>query len=248
MRIPEIDYNAWSYALRSASAASLALYISLSLNLDESGWAFTTCYIVGVQRLSGQILARSVARVIGTVVDATASFVLVNAFAQERVLFIGCLAAWLSVCAFFSHYQRGHWAYAWVLSGFTMAIVGIPAALTPDSAFDVISNRAENIIIGILCMGMVSMIAFPESVRSLLIKQVKTTDRQLLHLLSACLSHKGDSSNLNRALRKVTANAVSIENFRHGFAFEDSIVPTQESARTHLASVEPAMLPRSTVR
>ncbi len=222
MRIPEIDYNAWSYALRSASAASLALYISLSLNLDESGWAFTTCYIVGAQRLSGQILARSVARVIGTVVGATASFVLVNAFAQERVLFIGCLAAWLSVCAFFSHYQRGQWAYAWVLSGFTMAIVGIPAALTPDSAFDVISSRAENIIIGILCMGMVSMIAFPESVRSLMIKQVKTTDRQLLQLLSACLSHKGDSSNLNRALRKVTANAVSIENFRHGFAFEET--------------------------
>jgi Fusaric acid resistance protein family len=106
MRIPEIDYKAWSYALRSASAASLALYISLSLNLDESGWAFATCYIVGAQRLSGQILARSVARVIGTVVGATASFVLVNAFAQERVLFIGCLAAWLSVCAFFSHYQR----------------------------------------------------------------------------------------------------------------------------------------------
>jgi hypothetical protein len=75
----------------------------------------------------------------------------------------------------------------------------------------VISSRAENIIIGILCMGLVGMIAFP-----------KTTDRQLLQLLSACLSHKGDSSNLNRALRKVTANAVSIENFRHGFAFEET--------------------------
>jgi len=32
-----------------------------------------------------------------------------------------------------------------------------------------------------------------------------------------------------------------------GMTVTVSIVPTQESARTHLASVEPAMLPRSTV-
>src|SRR6266404_7989188 len=131
VNIPKIDYDPWIYALRAACAACLALYISFSLNLDGSHWAFTTCYIFGGERQNGRILAKSVARIVGTLVGATASFVLVNAFAQERVLFLGCFVAWLSVCAFFSHYQRGHWAYAWVLSGYTTAIVGIQAALTP---------------------------------------------------------------------------------------------------------------------
>ena len=162
--MPAIDCGAWIYALRATCASCLVLYISFSLNLDGSHWAFTTCYVVGAERRSGQILAKSLARVIGTLVGATASFVLVNAFAQERLFFV-YFVVWLAVCAFFSHYQRGHWAYAWVLSGYTAAIAGIPAALTPDLAFNVISSRTENVIIGILCMSAVSMTFFPESVR-----------------------------------------------------------------------------------
>ena len=114
--------------MRAACAGCLALYISFSLNLDGSHWALTTCFIVGSERQSGRILAKSAARIVGTLVGVMASFTLVNAFAQERVLFICCFAAWLSICAYFSHYQRGHWAYAWVLSGYTTAIVGVPAA------------------------------------------------------------------------------------------------------------------------
>jgi uncharacterized membrane protein YccC len=99
LKIPKIDYNAWSYSLHTGCAACLALYISFSLNLDESHWAFTTCYIVGGQRLQGKILAKGLARVIGTLAGAIASFILVNAFAQYGVLFITCFAAWLSLCA-----------------------------------------------------------------------------------------------------------------------------------------------------
>jgi len=149
-KFPQVDYRAWGYALRAACASCLALYISFSLNLDESHWAFTTCYIVGGQRLQGKILGRSLARIVGTLVGAIASFVLVNAFSQHGVLFITCFAAWLSLCAILSYSRRDDWAYAWVLSGYTTAIVGIPAALAPVSAFEIIASRAENILIGIL--------------------------------------------------------------------------------------------------
>jgi uncharacterized membrane protein YccC len=219
--IPKIDYDAWIYALRAACAGCLALYISFSLNLDGSHWALTTCFIVGSERQSGRILAKSAARIVGTLVGVMTSFTLVNAFAQERVLFICCFAAWLSICTYFSHYQRGHWAYAWVLSGYTTAIVGVPAALAPSHAFSVITSRAENVIIGILCMGAVSMIAFPETVSRSLVKLVQATDAELSRLLSACLSLESDCSGRNRALRKLTANALSIENLSHGFAFEE---------------------------
>jgi uncharacterized membrane protein YccC len=128
IKIPTIDYDAWIYALRAASAGCLAQYISFSLNLDGSHWALTTCYIVGSERQSGRRLAKSVARIVGTLVGIVASFTLVNCFAHERVLFICCFAARLSICAYFSHYQREHWAYAWVLAGYTTAIVGVPAS------------------------------------------------------------------------------------------------------------------------
>jgi uncharacterized membrane protein YccC len=74
IKIPPIDYDAWIYALRAACAGCLALYISLSLNLDGSHWALTTCYIVGGERQSGRILAKSAARIVGTLVGVVASF------------------------------------------------------------------------------------------------------------------------------------------------------------------------------
>ena len=241
--MPAIDYDAWIYTLRAACASCLALYISFSLNLDGSHWAFATCYIVGAERRSGQILAKSIARIIGTLVGATASFVLVNAFAQER-LFIDYFVVWLAVCAFFSHYQRGHWAYAWVLSGYTAGIVGIPAALTPDLAFDVISSRAENVIIGILCMGTVSMIFFPETVRPRLVTLVEATDKELFRMLSTTLDLKNHSSRMRKTLSKLVANAVSIEDLRHAFAFEetDTGFSRVNLGRFHLESLEVAIL------
>lgn len=219
---PQLDHKAWGYALRAACASCLALYISFSLSLDGSHWAFTTCYIIGSERQNGRVLAKSVARIVGTFTGAMASLALVNAFSQERLLFLSCFTLWLSICAFFSQSHRGHWAYAWVLSAYTTAIVGVPAALTPDQAFEVVCSRTENIIIGILSIGAVSMIASPESVRSVLEKLVIASDQKLGQLLSSCFSIECDCPSTTRLLAALAANAVSIEDLRHGFVFEET--------------------------
>jgi uncharacterized membrane protein YccC len=222
LKTSRIDYDAWSYSLRTACAACLALYISFSLNLDESHWAFTTCYIVGGERLQGKILAKSLARIVGTLVGAIVSFVLVNAFAQHGVLFITSFAAWLSLCAIFSYSRRDDWAYAWVLSGYTTAIVGIPAALTPESAFEIIASRAENILIGILCTAGVGMIASRELVGDRVTKLVRSMDKNLSDLLSICLRLEAAPQELNQAVKKLVSNAGSIEDLRFGLGLEET--------------------------
>jgi hypothetical protein len=50
---------------------------------------------------------------------------------------------------------------------------------------------------------------------------VQATDAELSRLLSACLSLESDYSSRNRLWKKLTANALSVENLRHGFAFEE---------------------------
>jgi uncharacterized membrane protein YccC len=90
IKIPTIDYEAWIYALRVACAGCLALYISFSVNLDGSAWALTTCYIVGSERQSGRILAKSAARIVGTLRTSCYSASVVTAFSGIRRWF-----AWL---------------------------------------------------------------------------------------------------------------------------------------------------------
>jgi uncharacterized membrane protein YccC len=162
------------------------------------------------------------ARIVGTLVGAIASFILVNAFAQHGVLFITSFAAWLSLCAFFSYSRRDDWAYAWVLSGYTMAIVGVPAALAPVSAFDIITSRAENILVGILCTAAVGMIASPELVDDGVTKLVRSMDKDLSDLLSICLRLKAALHELNQAVKKLASNAAAIEDLRFGLELEET--------------------------
>jgi uncharacterized membrane protein YccC len=111
-------------------------------------------------------------------------------------------------------------------------------------AFAVISSRAENVIIGILCMGTVSMIFFPESVRPRLVKLVEDTDKGLFRMLSTSLDLKSHSSRMRQTLSKLAANAVSIEDLRHGFAFEETDTGFSRAnlGRFHLKSLEVAIL------
>ena len=154
--------------------------------------------------------------------EAIASFVLVNAFAQHGVLFITCFAAWLSLCAIFSYSRRDDWAYAWVLSGYTTAIVGIPAALEPESSFEIIASRGENILIGILCTAGVGMIASPELVGHRVTKLVRCMDKDLSDLLSICLRLKAAPQELNQAVKKLASNAALIQDLRFGLGLEET--------------------------
>jgi hypothetical protein len=94
--------------------------------------------------------------------------------------------------------------------------------LAPVSAFDIISSRAENILIGILCIAAVGMIASPELVSHRVTKLVKSMDQDLSDLLSICLRLKAAPHELNQAVKKLVSNAASIEDLRFGLGLEET--------------------------
>jgi len=115
------------FAAKTTAAGLLALLIAFTFNLDQPQWALLTVFIVSQPELSGSVLAKSFYRTIGTAIGAAIALLLVALFAQERVLFLGALALWIGSCTFGSQYARNFGAYSFVLSGYTAAIVGIPA-------------------------------------------------------------------------------------------------------------------------
>ena len=60
---------------------------------------------------------------IGTVVGAVMSVVLVACFPQDRILFLGGLALWGAACAFVATLLRNFASYAAALAGYTAAII-----------------------------------------------------------------------------------------------------------------------------
>jgi len=129
------------FAAKTTASGLISLLIAFTFNLDQPQWALLTVFIVS-QPQSGLVLGKSFYRIIGTLVGAVVALLLVALFAQERVLFLGVLALWIGVCTFGSQYARNFAAYSFVLSGYTAAIVGIPAALEANNAF-YIATRAS---------------------------------------------------------------------------------------------------------
>src|SRR6516225_12133211 len=154
--------SAVAFAAKTTASALIALLVAFTFNLDQPQWALLTVFIVS-QPQSGLVLAKSFYRIIGTVIGAAVALLLVALFAQERVLFLGALALWIGFCTFGSQHARNFAAYSFVLSGYTVAIVGIPGALDAGNAFYIATGRVTEISLGIIVAATVNHIILPSS-------------------------------------------------------------------------------------
>ena len=219
----------WIFAAKTTASALLALLVAYTFNLDEPRWSVLCIYIVA-QPQSGLVLAKSFYRIIGTVVGATASLILVALFAQERVLFLGALAIWIGLCTFASRYARNFASYGFVLSGYTAAIVGVPGALEPGNAFYIAQARVTEISLGIMSAALISHLVLPNSLAAALRSAVAAARTQLLEYATALLFGADASS----AKTLLLGQAVTIENMRASAVFEDPDIRGRSDALRRL--------------
>ena len=138
------------YGVRLAAAVSLALFIAFALELDNPSWAGTSAAIV-CQPILGASLRKGFFRMVGTVVGAAATVVLSGIFPQDRIGFLVGMALWMAACSFGNTLTRNFSAYAFALSGYTLAIIAGDSISDPNQAFILAVTRASEIIIGIAC-------------------------------------------------------------------------------------------------
>ena len=160
------------FAVKTYLAALLALFISFWLMLDEPYWALLTVFVVA-QPDNGLVLAKGFYRILGTAAGVLMTVVLVFAFAQYGELFIASLAVWIGVCNFAARAVRNFASYGFQLAGYTVAIIGIPAALSPNEAYPIILARATEILLGIGCMALVSRLIGPRELAPKLVALVR---------------------------------------------------------------------------
>ena len=152
-------FPASAFGLRLWASVCLALYVAFWLELDNPFWAGTTAAIVCQPQL-GASLRKGWFRMIGTLVGAVMSVILVACFPQDRALFLGGLALWGAACSFVATLLRNFASYAAALAGYTVAIIagellGATGGVNADAAFLVAVTRASEVCIGIVCAGVV---------------------------------------------------------------------------------------------
>ena len=220
-----------AFAAKTTASGLIALLIAFTFNLDQAQWSLLTVFIVA-QPQSGLVLAKSFYRIIGTLIGAAVALLFVALFAQERVLFLGALGLWVGLCTFGSQYARNFAAYSFVLSGYTVAIVGVPGALDPMNAFYIAIARVTEISLGIIVTATVSHIILPSSLAASLWRAIADVRVELADYALAVLGN-GDAV---PARAKLIGKAVAIENMSAAAFFEDRDVRSRSNS-LHLLNV-----------
>lgn len=207
---------ALKFALKTLLGAGLALWLAMRWGLEQPAWALMTAFIVA-QPLSGMVVQKGLARLAGTLVGTFMSVVFIGLFAQTPWLYLLVLALWLALCTAASTQLRSAWAYAFVLAGYTAAIISLPAIDHPLQVFDQAVARCTEICLGIVCATASSALVWPMRVEQQLAGQARQAWSNGLRAASAML---GGEDGAREGLLEILGRIVAIDAQREHAWFE----------------------------
>jgi len=155
----------WVFSIKAFGAAMLAVFLANWAGQPRPFWAMMTAYIVA-HPMAGAVRSKAVFRFVGTLVGSCAAILLLPRFSNAPELLSLALALWVGVCLFLSLRDRTPRAYAFMLAGYTAALIGFPAVDTPLNVFDSAVARVEEIGLGILAATLVHSLVLPGSLSS----------------------------------------------------------------------------------
>ncbi len=210
---------AWIFVAKTIFAALLALWIAFRLGFDSPRSSMLTVFIVA-QPQTGLVLAKSFYRVLGTMAGCLATFVLVSLFAQQRELFLVAMAVWVGLCTAGAALYRNFRAYAFVLAGYTACLIGFPSALHPEAVFSIAVFRVSEVMLGILCAGLVADLVLPQALGARLVTMVRGSYREFLGFVTGALRGRLDHASMERSHDHFVANVIAFEAQRDAAYFE----------------------------
>ncbi|MPW16994.1 FUSC family protein [Paraburkholderia sp. CNPSo 3157] len=214
------DGRTWIYLFKALAACFLALGIAMRLDLPQPRTAMTTVFIV-MQPQSGMVFAKSFYRICGTLIGLVVMLALIGLFAQQPELFIMSTAIWVGICTAGAARNRNFRSYGFVLAGYTAALIGIPASQHPDGAFMTALTRVAEVVVGIVCSGVVSALVFPEHAGEQMRSTVRTRFSSFVDYVCAALSGKADRARIEDTNAKFVADIVGFEAVRSVAVFEN---------------------------
>jgi len=165
LRLFLVRHAALVFALRTFAAAMLALSIALWLDMPRPYWAMTSVYITS-NPLTGATGSKALYRMLGTLIGAAGTIALVPNLVNAPELLSLAIALWVGICLYLSLIDGTPRAYVFMLSGYTVALLGFPILTAPELTFDIVSSRVQEIMLGIVVASVVSTLVMPRSVAS----------------------------------------------------------------------------------
>lgn len=171
----------WLFSVKTFAAAMLALYIGLALELPRPYWAMASVYIVS-NPFVGATRSKALYRALGTAIGASAAVLIVPPFVESPYLFSVVVALWTGTLLYLAISDRTARSYVFMLAGYTMPLIALPAVFNPTSIFDLAITRTEEILLGIVCASVVGSAVFPNRLAPAIIERTDGWFLSLIHI------------------------------------------------------------------
>jgi uncharacterized membrane protein YccC len=232
------------FALRTFVAAMLAFSIALWLDMPRPYWAMASVYITSNQ-FTGATRSKAVYRILGTLIGAAGTIVLVpNLVNAPELLSLG-IALWVGICLYLSLIDGTPRSYVFMLAGYTVALLGFPIVSVPQAAFDIVVARVQEIMLGIICASVVAMVVLPRSVASAVTTQADAWLAAARRLgVDVLTGHGSDRDRDNERIRLAAAASEIDQLGRHlGYevAASTNIAQGLQRLRQHMLSLLPLL-------
>jgi uncharacterized membrane protein YccC len=230
-----------AFALANTAAVLMALYIAFASNLERPYWAMFTVFIVA-NPLTGAVRSKAVFRLLGTVTGAAMALLLIPPLGDAPVLLSLAISLWIGLCLYISLQDRRPRSYAFVLAGYTAAIVGFSVVNTPNAIFDTAVARVEEISVGLVCAAVAHSVIFPQNVLEELTERIdRILRRSGTWITDALVTTQSTDLEAQQQLSKLVSDLYVL--YEH-VTFETSDVPRNASVVWALQDRLALILPR----
>jgi uncharacterized membrane protein YccC len=232
------------FSLRTFAAAMLAFSIALLLDMPRPYWAMASVYITS-NLLTGATGSKAVYRIMGTLAGAAATIVLVPNLANAPELLSLAIALWVGTCLYLSLIDGTPRSYAFMLAGYTVALLGFPIVSMPQAAFDIVVARVQEITLGIICASVVAMLVLPRSVASAIAGQADAWLSAARRLGADVLTGRGSNQERDSERMRLAAAASEIDQLIRHLDYEAAtsanVAGGLQRLRQHMLSLLPLL-------
>jgi uncharacterized membrane protein YccC len=232
------------FALKTFAAAMLAYSIALRLGMPRPDWAMASVFITS-SPLTGATTSKALYRILGTLIGAAGTIVLVpNLVDAPELLCLG-VALWLGIFLYLALIDGTPRSYLFMLAGYTVALLGFPVVSTPELTFDIVVSRVQEITLGIICASVVSTLVLPQSVSSAIAAQADSWLAGVRQLGADVLTGRGSDQERDNERMRLAAAASKIDELCSHLGYEAAAsantVRGLRRLRQHMLSLLPLL-------
>ena len=222
----------------------LAFSIAILLDMPRPYWAMASVYITSNQ-FTGATRSKAVYRILGTLIGAAGTIVLVPNLANAPELLSLGIALWVGIFLYLSLIDGTPRSYVFMLAGYTVALLGFPVVSTPQATFDIVVARVQEITLGIICASVVAKLVLPRSVASAIAVQADAWLTVARRLGMNVLTGRGTSQERDNERIRLAAAASEIDQLSRHLDYEavtsTNVARGLQRLRQHMLSLLPLL-------